>query len=156
MVGCEGCGLPLEVWATVFSFLDGEALWRCGQVCRSWSRELERIVRRGGLGARHLTCSRLTYQPGDDALEHRKAVRTCLSVRVSHPVILQGVSTYTGEDSNILDLSVPVVFDRGTTNLTVYRGEEVLASKVEVTTTAEARAAILFPSHIPHNSHTRL
>ena len=96
---------------------------------------MESIVLRGKLGRRHLTCLRLTYHPGDDALEHRKAVRNSLSVSVDKEVVLQGVNTYTGEDVNTLDETVPVrrgaienysfldqiVFDRGTTLLSVYQ-----------------------------------
>lgn len=100
--------LPLELWARIFEFLRGEELWLCAQVCSLWRREVEGVLLRGKLGRRHLTCSRLTYQPGDDALEHRKAVRNSLSVKVDREVLLQGVNTYTGEDSNTLDETVPV------------------------------------------------
>ena len=96
---------------------------------------MESVLLRGKLGRRHLTCSRLTYHPGDDALEHRKAVRNSLSVSVDKEVLLQGVNTFTGEDANTLDETVPVrrgafendifldqiVFDRGTTLLSVYQ-----------------------------------
>ena len=127
--------LPFELWARIFELLRGQELWLCAQVCSLWRREVESIVLRGKLGRRHLTCSRLTYHPGDDALEHRKAVRNSLSVSVDKEVLLQGVNTYTGEDANTLDETVPVrrgafendifldqiVFDRGTTLLSVYQ-----------------------------------
>ena len=80
------------------------------QVCRLWRREVDGIVRRGRLGRRHLSCKRLTYHPGDDAMEHRKALRNSLSVMVDKEVLLQGVDTYTGEDNNTLDETVPVSF----------------------------------------------
>lgn len=127
--------LPLELWARIFELLRGQELWLCAQVCSLWRKEVESVLLRGKLGRRHLTCSRLTYHPGDDALEHRKAVRNSLSVSVDKEVLLQGVNTYTGEDANTLDETVPVrrgafenyifldqiVFDRGTTLLSVYQ-----------------------------------
>ena len=127
--------LPLELWARIFELLRGQELWLCAQVCSLWRREVESVLLRGKLGRRHLTCARLTYHPGDDALEHRKAVRNSLSVSVDKEVLLQGVNTYTGEDANTLDETVPVrrgafendifldqiVFDRGTTLLSVYQ-----------------------------------
>ena len=101
-------GLPLELWGRIFELMRGQELWLCAQVCSLWRREVESIVRRGKIGRRHLTCSRLTYHPGDDALEHRKALRNSLSVSVDKEVLLQGVNTFTGEDSNTLDETVPV------------------------------------------------
>ena len=80
------------------------------KVCRLWRKEVDGIVRRGRLGRRHLSCKRLTYHPGDDAMEHRKALRNSLSVMVDKEVLLQGVDTYTGEDNNTLDETVPVSF----------------------------------------------
>ena len=129
--------LPPELWAKTFQMLAGEELWLCRQVdsrlwrdesacchrkysnrdynsdfkvCRLWRREVDGIVRRGRVGRRHLSCKRLTYHPGDDAMEHRKALRNSLSVMVDKEVLLQGVDTYTGEDSNTLDETVPVSF----------------------------------------------
>ena len=43
-------------------------------------------------------------------MEHRKALRNSLSVMVDKEVLLQGVDTYTGEDNNTLDETVPVSF----------------------------------------------
>ena len=100
--------LPLELWSRIFEFLRGQELWLCAQVCSRWRREVQGIVLRGKLGRRHLTCHRLTYHRGDDALEHRKAVRNSLSVSVNREVLLQGVNAYTGEDANTLDETVPV------------------------------------------------
>ena len=62
---------------------------------------------------------------------------------MSRPILLQGVTVYSGEDSNTMDEEVEVsrrkvlltflgqvVFDRETTQLAVYRGKTVLAKKV--------------------------
>ena len=104
--------LPLEIWARIFQFLKGQELWLCSQVCNIWKREVEGVALRGKLGKRFLTCHRLTYHTGDDALEHRKAIRNSLSVCVDKEVLLQGVNAYTGEDGNTLDETVPVRRER--------------------------------------------
>jgi hypothetical protein len=48
------------------------------------------------------------------------------------------------------------VFDRCTSQLTVYQGAALLARVVEVTTVAEARAAIQAPGHRPNTGLLRL
>ena len=48
---------------------------------------------------------RLSYHPGDDALDHRKSVRTCLRFLAEQEIIFHGVLLYTANDKEILGQS---------------------------------------------------
>jgi len=117
---------------------------------------VERLVRTGGLAGRHLICKRLFYTKGDDCLDHRKSVRNSISVSVSSPVLLSGIYMYTGTDTDLLDESIEIVFDRGTTILSLYRDNKLVAQTVDITTTAEARATARHKDHIPNMDIMRL
>ena len=90
-------------------------------------------------------CKRLFYTEGDDALDHRKSgeiykvasntstivtVRNSISVSVSAPVLLVGIYMYTGNDTDLLDESIEIVFDRGTTMLSLYKDNTLLSQAV--------------------------
>ena len=90
-------------------------------------------------------CKRLFYTEGDDALDHRKSgkiykvtcntsiivtVRNSISVSVSAPVLLVGIYMYTGNDTDLLDESIEIVFDRGTTMLSIYKDNTLLSQAV--------------------------
>ena len=57
-------------------------------------------------------------------------VRNSISVSVSDPVILVGIYMYTGNDTDLLDESIEVVFDRGTTILSLYSENTLLSQAV--------------------------
>lgn len=116
--------------------------------------------------------ARLSHHPGDDALDHRKSVRTCLRFSAGQEIVLHGVLLYTANDKEILDLTVPVLFDRVTSTVKLYREEQLLTEAVtwishhiicyfykylqsEVTTAAEARRRVSSPHHIPHTQPLR-
>merc|ERR1712126_564468 len=153
-------GLPVEVWGLVWSLLsgDGDSLLACREVCRGWREEVSRLVRTSPTLARNTftLLTRLTYHPGDDALDHRKSVRTGLRFSVDKDITFHGVLLYTGNDKEILDLTVPVVFDRVTSVLTVYREKETVAQESVVTTIEEARRNVTARGHLPHTEHLRL
>ena len=73
-------------------------------MCRGWREEVSRLVRTSPAVARNTftTLTRLHYQPGDDALDHRKSVRTCLRFSVDKDITFHGVLVYTGNDKEIL------------------------------------------------------
>ena len=53
-----------------------------------------------------------------------------MSVSVSSPVLLSGIYMYTGNDNDLLDETVEVVFDRGTTVLSMYRDNKLISQIV--------------------------
>ena len=57
-------------------------------------------------------------------------VRNSISVSVSSPVLLSGIYMYTGTDTDLLDESIEIVFDRGTTILSLYRDNKLVAQTV--------------------------
>lgn len=148
--------LPVEVWLHVFKFLCSDSLWQCREVCTLWRGEVLRLVRTGGLAGRYLVCKRLFYTEGDDCLDHRKSIRNSLSVSVSSPVLLSGIYMYTGNDTDLLDETIEVVFDRGTTVLSMYRDNKLISQIVDITTTAEARATTRKKDHIKNMDIMRL
>ena len=54
-----------------------------------------------------VTLARLSYNTGDDALDHRKSVRTCLRLSAEQDIIFHGVLLYTANDKEILGQSCP-------------------------------------------------
>ena len=58
------------------------------------------------------------------------AVRNSISVSVSAPVLLVGIYMYTGNDTDLLDESIEIVFDRGTTMLSLYKDNTLLSQAV--------------------------
>ena len=96
----------MQVWCLVWSLLsgDGDSLLACREVCRGWREEVSRLVRTSPTLARNTftTLTRLTYHPGDDALDHRKSVRTGLRFSVDKDITFHGVLLYTGNDKEIL------------------------------------------------------
>ena len=59
-------------------------------------------------------------------------VRNSLGVSVSSTVLLCGIYMYTGNDTDLLNESIEVVFDRGTTVLTLYKDNSILSQTVTV------------------------
>ena len=99
--------LLLQVWCEVWRHLDGESLLRCRAVCHDWRREVRRLVLTSPslLNNTFIILPRLSYHQGDDALEHRKSVRTCLRLSAQEEIIFHGVLVYTANDKEILGLS---------------------------------------------------
>ena len=52
-----------------------------------------------------ITLARLDYNTGDDALDHRKSVRTCLRLSAEQDIFFHGVLLYTANDKEILGQS---------------------------------------------------
>ena len=59
-------------------------------------------------------------------------VRNSLGVSVSSTVLLCGIYMYTGNDTDLLNESIEVVFDRGTTVLTLYKDNSIVSQTVTV------------------------
>ena len=49
---------------------------------------------------------------------------------MSSPVLLSGIYMYTGNDTDLLDETIEVVFDRGTTVLSMYRDNKLISQIV--------------------------
>ena len=96
-----------EVWRQLGG--DGESLFACRAVCRDWRREVGRLVLTSPslLANTFLLLHRLSYHPGDDALDHRKSVRTSLRLTAEEDIIFHGVLLYTANDKEILGQSCP-------------------------------------------------
>ena len=75
----------------------------CRSVCQEWRSEVSRLVRTSALVRRSfIILQRLHYHQGDDALDHRKSVRTCLKFSVDRNITFHGVLLYTANDTEIL------------------------------------------------------
>ena len=137
-----------QVWCEVWRHLSGPSLCLCLClcVCWEWRREILRLVTRPpGPRSLHLVLKRLEQTRGHSAIHHKKSVRNTLQFSIDRPTYLHGILVFTGEDKDILginfdckkwlfcifqDLSVPVVFERVTSKLTLSLGELLIAQEV--------------------------
>jgi len=142
--------LPEEIWYEVWRHLSGETLVTCMTVCSWWRRQIQRRIILNSCHGHYFICKRLKYTPGNDALDHRKSVRNCLRFAVSKSIKFHGIWSYTGNDKEILDLSVPVVFERITTQFSIFHEEQLLDQKVSIMNIAEARKKVKLKDHVPH------
>jgi len=71
-----------------------------------------------------------------------------LQFSVDRPTYFHGILVFTGEDKDILDLSVPVVFERVTSKLTLNLGEHLITQQTSITTIQEARKNVKEKGHI--------
>jgi hypothetical protein len=71
---------------------------------------------------------------------------------VDWPVLLVGVGVYTGKDEDLFDPENHITFDRSTTTVRVYEGDQMLTSAVVVVDTAKAREEAKAPGRIPNMS----
>merc|ERR1712107_409734 len=79
-----------------------------------------------------------------------------MGFNVNSEIKFQGILIYTGNDKEILDLSVPVVFERVTTELSLICDSNVLATKTSITTIQESRRKIRDLDHIIHTDQLLL
>ena len=86
--------LPMEVWVTVLSHLDGPDLLRCEGVCREWRAEIRHQLDTGLLTRRGLRCSRLRTE-ATGYTEHRRNIWDSLSVKCDQSVLIVGVGVYS-------------------------------------------------------------
>ena len=86
--------LPMEVWVTVLSHLDGPDLLRCEGVCRAWRAEIRHQLDTGLLTRRGLRCSRLRTE-ATGYTEHRRNIWDSLSVKCDQSVLIVGVGVYS-------------------------------------------------------------
>ena len=95
------------MWCEVWKHLAGESLLSCRAVCQEWRREVARLVTTSQplLANTFITLARLDYNTGDDALDHRKSVRTCLRLSAEQDILFHGVLLYTANDKEILGQS---------------------------------------------------
>ena len=144
-----------QVWCEVWRHLPGPSLCLCLCVCSEWRREILRLVTRPpGPRSLHLVLKRLEQARGHSAIHHKRSVRNTLQFSVDRPTYFHGILAYTGEDKDILginyychcnmyvqkgldyfyfqDLSVPVVFERVTSKLSLSLGKLLIAQKVIV------------------------
>ena len=86
--------LPMEVWVTILSHLDGPDLLRCEGVCRAWRAEIRHQLDTGLLTRRGLRCSRLRTE-ATGYTEHRRNIWDSLSVKCDQSVLIVGVGVYS-------------------------------------------------------------
>ena len=80
-------------------------------------------------------------------------MRNSISVSVSQPVLLTGIFTYTGNDTDLLDETIEVVFDRGTTVLSLYKDNKLVDQAVTTTVLQTGKEGYGLPVAGGHHHH---